>query len=76
MTSTTGDGRTRWEALRTAVRGVLPGLDTSLHMGMLIFPFPSSCTVPGTPNVAITQPSADAIRMALDAGGPSATPPR
>ncbi|MDP3273991.1 MAG: MopE-related protein [Deltaproteobacteria bacterium] len=75
MSSATPDGRTRWTALRSAVEAVLPTIDRTHHMGLFIFPFPSSCSVTTAPQVAITMPAASSIAVQLAAGGPSGTTP-
>lgn len=75
MTSRTSDGSTRWNALVSAVRAVIPSLDANLHMGLLIFPDPGSCSVPSTPQVTIRMPSASTIISALAARGPTGTTP-
>jgi len=75
MTSRTTDGSSRWNALVSAVRAVIPGLDANLHMGLLIFPDPGSCSVPSTPQVSIRMPSATTIINALASRGPNGTTP-
>jgi hypothetical protein len=75
MSSRTSDGSTRWNALVSAVRAVIPSLDASLHMGLLIFPDPGSCSVPSTPQVTIRQPGATAVINGLAARGPTGTTP-
>ena len=73
MTSPTSDGTTRWNALVSAVRSVLPPLDTSLFMGLIIYPEPDACAVPATPQVPIVQPSASVIASYLAVRGPYRT---
>ena len=75
MVAPTLDGSSRWIALRTAISRVLPGLDASLHMGLLIFPYGGTCSVPSTPNVRIQMPSAAMIAAQLSSGGPSGSTP-
>ncbi|MBL8601325.1 MAG: VWA domain-containing protein [Myxococcales bacterium] len=75
MTARTSDGSTRWNSLTSAVRAVLPGLESSLSMGLVIFPDPSGCSVPTSPRVPITTPSASVISSYLAAGGPNGTTP-
>ncbi|MEZ4393944.1 MAG: vWA domain-containing protein [Polyangiales bacterium] len=75
MTSRTSDGSTRWNALVSAVRSVLPPLDGGLHLGVLIFPDPGSCSVPSSPQVTLRQPGATAVINALAARGPTGTTP-
>lgn len=67
MNTTLSGGSTRWRTLRTAMRAVLPALDTTLTMGLVIFPDPSGCTVASSPTVPLVQPSATAILTRLDA---------
>jgi hypothetical protein len=68
---------TRWEALEDALDTVLPGLDDTLYMGLLMFPVSSQsdCAVPQGPDVAIQQPSASQIRSALDVPTPDGNTP-
>ncbi len=73
MTSPTSDGTTRWNALVSAVRSVLPPLDTSLFMGLIIYPEPDACAVAASPQVPIVQPSASVIASYLAVRGPYRT---
>ncbi len=73
MTLTTLDGATRWNALVSAVRAVLPPLDASLSMGLIIYPDPDQCTVPASPQVPISAMAASRITTALSAQGPPRT---
>mgnify|MGYP002381967061 CR=1 FL=1 len=73
MNSPTPDGTTRWNALVSAVRAVLPALDTSLYMGLIIFPDPDMCAVPARPVVPIVQPSASVIASYLSVSSPPRT---
>ncbi len=75
MAAPTPNRITRWDSLTTAVRAVLPGLDRSLFMGLLIFPDPTNCSVPGSPNVPIVQPAAGVIASHLAASGPNGMTP-
>jgi hypothetical protein len=73
MTSLTSDGSTRWNALVSAVRSVLPPLDATLYMGLVIYPEPDACAVPATPQVPIVQPSGSVIASYLAVRGPYRT---
>jgi hypothetical protein len=73
MTLTTLDGVTRWNALVSAVRAVLPPLDASLSMGLIIYPDPDQCSVPSAPVVPISSMAASRITSALAARGPYRT---
>jgi hypothetical protein len=75
MNLRTLDGTSRWNALVSAVRAVLPALDTSLFMGLVIFPDPDACSVPLSPVVPIVAPSASVIASYLAARGPSGATP-
>ncbi len=70
MTTPTSDGTTRWNALVSAVRAVLPPLDTSLYMGLIIYPEPDACAVAASPQVPVVQPSATVIASYLAVRGP------
>lgn len=52
---------------------MLPPLDTSLYMGLIIYPEPDACAVPATPQVPIVQPSASVIASYLAVRGPYRT---
>jgi hypothetical protein len=71
MTLTTLDGATRWNALVSAVRAVIPPLDASLSMGLVIFPEPDQCGVSAMPQVPLSPMAASRITSALGARGPS-----
>lgn len=75
MSSRTSDGSTRWNALVSAVRSVLPPLASGLHLGLLIYPDPGSCSVPSSPQVSIRLPGATDVINALAARGPTGTTP-
>ncbi|MBI5514576.1 MAG: VWA domain-containing protein [Deltaproteobacteria bacterium] len=75
MNDRTTDGTTRWNALVTAVRAVLPSLEVTLFMGLLVYPDPGGCSVPATPQLPIMAPSAAAIAARLAAGAPNGTTP-
>jgi hypothetical protein len=70
MNSRTPDGSTRWNALVSAVRAVLPALDASLFMGLVIYPEPDMCAVRASPHVPVVQPSASVIMSYLAARAP------
>jgi hypothetical protein len=70
MISPTLDGSSRWNALVSAVRAVLPPLDASHHMGLIVYPEPDQCAVPAVPVVPMQQPSAMAIAARLAERGP------
>lgn len=73
MTLRTLDGATRWNALVSAVRAVLPPLDASMSMGLIIFPDADACMVPSSPVVPIAPMSAGRIATALAQRGPFQT---
>lgn len=73
MTLPTLDGATRWNALVSSVRAVLPPLDASMSMGLVIFPSPDACMVPSMPAVPISPMAASRITAALVAQGPPRT---
>lgn len=76
MAATVPGGVTRWNALVSAVRAVLPGLDSSLFMGLVIFPDGGDlCAVPANPVINIQQPSAALISTRLGLGGPYGNTP-
>ncbi len=66
MTEAVSPTMSRWDALSAAADAVLPGLDSSFYMGLLMFNddsiFQSNvCDVPSTPDVKLAQPSATLI---------------
>ncbi len=73
MNSRTPDGTTRWNALVSAVRAVLPALDTSLYMGLVIYPEPDMCGIRASPHVPVVQPSASVIASYLASRSPPNT---
>jgi hypothetical protein len=73
MNSRTPDGTTRWNALVSAVRAVLPALDTQLYMGLVIYPEPDMCGVRASPHVPVVQPAASVISSFLAARAPPNT---
>lgn len=73
MNAPTPDRVSRWNALVSAVRAVLPSLDTSLHMGLVIYPEPDGCGVPTAPQVPIVRPSASVIASYLAVRTPPPT---
>ncbi|MEZ4392529.1 MAG: vWA domain-containing protein [Polyangiales bacterium] len=73
MNQLTPDRATRWNALVSAVRAVLPSLDTSLYMGLVIFPDPDACSAPSRPQVPIVQPAASVIASYLAVRTPPTT---
>lgn len=75
MSSPTTDGRSRWTALSSAVRTVLPTLDSALFMGLIVFPDPDTCGVRPTPQVLLAQPSAARIVGQLDLRSPAGSTP-
>ncbi len=75
MSSLTSDRITRWQSLTNAVRAVLPSLESSLFMGVLIYPVGGSCGVASSPQVPITTPSANVIASHLAAGSPGGLTP-
>ncbi len=70
MTLPTLDNSTRWNALVSAVRAVLPPLDASLSMGLIVYPDPDQCAVPSTPTVPLSPMAAGRIAAALSQRGP------
>ncbi len=73
MTLRTLDGVTRWNALVSAVRAVLPPLDASMSMGLIIFPDVDACMVPSTPVVPISPMAGARIATALAQRSPYQT---
>jgi hypothetical protein len=65
MNQLTPDRVTRWNALVSATRAVLPSLDTSLYMGLVIYPDPDGCATPSAPQVPVVQPAASVISSYL-----------
>ena len=68
---------TKWNALQNAVTAVLPGLDSVLRMGLVVFPSDNDCGVDfDGPEVSIETPSANEISNMLgnfDANGETPT---
>jgi len=75
MSGLTSDRITRWQSLTNAVRAVLPSLESSLSMGVMIFPVGNSCGVASSPQVPITTPSANVIANHLAANSPGGLTP-
>ena len=73
MTLPTLDGATRWNALVSAVRAVLPPLDASMALGLIIFPDADACAVPPTPVVPLSMMAGARIATALGQRGPYRT---
>jgi hypothetical protein len=73
MNSPTPDRNTRWNALVSAVRAVLPPLDASLYMGLIVYPEPDMCGIRASPHVPVVQPSASVIASYLASRSPPST---